>query len=255
MYCRKCGIELDDSAEICPKCKTPTKDPQTERSADGKKAGRRSTAVIVFLIIVIVLLCAVLAGVIAYMYVNDKSTILNEARRRQSEEASMSTVNPTSSVQTLPTPTNTAERSAAKDDQNQDQPTGSFSTYSDKDYNFSCVYPSNFNKIYESSESVRYSAKSPDGRCEIKICAQDDNGITAEESLDIFMTQKGGTVDHKVIAGKYYAVRMINAGTCYYKYCRMKSGMAYWFEMTYPETKKDLYGEYENKIYNSFTVN
>lgn len=275
-HCENCGCELREDAAFCHKCGKPTdndaarhKDGHTpqnppKRCSSGSSKNNRSdrdeersagrTAVIVLLCVLIALMLLVAASVASYMFMNRSSAM----RDSMNERFELSTVIP-ATPEPSPTPAQSASKpkytlSPAQSDIHVENPR--YSVYSDPDYNFSCAYPSHFEKYIDNTASGRYTLKTGDGKATLRICAEkNDAGITIPQALSMYTSKTGGEIEFSRTGSTYYTVRINSDGVCKYRYFVNKGSNSYWFELNYPEEYKYIYEEYEQHIYTSFKIN
>jgi hypothetical protein len=132
----------------------------------------------------------------------------------------------------------------------------SYSTYSSSSFNFSCNYPSHFSSYNDGLNTSLYTVRSSDGNAIEKICAKTNEGETVQGQLQNFIDTHRGTVDYKTSGSDYFAASIVNGTMHYYKYCKFKNGNLYWFEFEYNTADyADVYDEYINDIYRSFSIN
>lgn len=122
--------------------------------------------------------------------------------------------------------------------------------YSDK-YSFGCNYPASFIP-YDDYGSTLYTLQSPDGLATEKISAKANSGETVNSELNYFLAI--GSVEYKSSGKDYFAARVRNGSTYYYKYCKFKNGNLYWFEFSYPVSQHGVYDSYINDIYSSISI-
>lgn len=259
MYCRKCGAELGEHDVFCPECgaavHNDAKNPNKEQHS---KSGSRTVIVLVSILIVLVVLG--LAALIAYVFTNDRSTSLSESLAKQNMAASYTLPPVTSSPAPSPTPFSTPsslpKSNITSTENSAPAAEIGYEIFTDKEYNFSCAYPEDFIKYNDNTATGRYTVKSPDGSGDLKICAsKNSTNITIDQSMSVFKSKHGGTVEYESSGNTYYAVRLRNGEKYYYKYLKMANGNMYWFELEYPAMYSSIYDEYINSIYKSFTIN
>ena len=130
----------------------------------------------------------------------------------------------------------------------------SYSTYTDKDFNFRCDYPTNFILYNEDNNFVRYSLKSSDGAAILKICATNNPTKRTDKIVsDNFKSTYPGVVDYEELGTDWCAVRTHDNGTCHYGYFKLTNGMIRGFEFHFPESSFELYDSYVNSIYKSLS--
>ena len=258
MKSSKCGAKLNKDAVFCHKCGKTVKNEKhaSDYEYEEEESGRGNRLLITLLIILILLVLLGLAAVFSYLFVGSQSSVIKESYSNE-PPAVASTVVPATATETeAPTEKPKATKKPAVSDDEYvhiEQPV--YKTYTDAEYRFSCAYPSHFEKYVDNTSSARYTLRANNGEMTMKICAEDNSaGITLQQSLSMFKSKHSGEVEYSSLGETYYAVRINDGGFCYYKYLRSKNKTFYWFEFTYPETKRDTYEGYIQHIYESFTV-
>lgn len=257
-FCTKCGSKISEDDNFCPECGEPVSraqdDEELQNEAQNKPKSHKALIVLLSIFILLLIMC--IAGVITYIFMNENSTILKESLDRQNA-VSLYTPPPSAPVPSASVTPSVKTHSAKRESEATPAVTGSeYSVFYDREYNFSCAYPTGFKQYNDNTMSGRYSLKSADGKGTFKICAsKNSTNITSEQSISVFKSKCGGLTDYESKGDRYYAVRMKNSGMCYYKYLQLANGNMYWFEFEYPEEQEDIYDEYVNYIYKSFTIN
>ncbi len=131
-----------------------------------------------------------------------------------------------------------------------------YATYTDKDYNFSCSYPTHFQVYNENNSFMRYTLKAADNTATLKICAtKNSSNLSVQTVLDNFKSTYPGNVDYEN-SGDYWCVASTaKDGTAHYAYFNLKNGMIRGFEFHCDEKYIDIYDKYINDIYDSLKFN
>ncbi len=265
MKCKHCGSQLHEDAMFCHKCgkRVPVNEYLAEYENDDEeyedeKSGCGSKVIITLLITLILLVLLGLAAVASYLFMGNQTSDILESLSKP-----VATAQPASVVATIvpedATQKDTGKKATAKPEKDDDEykhvADPEYKTYTDSEYKFSCSYPTHFEKYIDSGSGNRYSVQANDGEVTLKICAEDNTGgITLQQSMSMFKSKHNGIVEYSGSGETYYAIRINEDGFCYYKYLRSKNKKFYWFEFTYPEEQKEIYEEYIQHIYESFTI-
>lgn len=236
----------------------------TRQNEEGTGSRKSNTAVIVLLCILIGIAIFVAAAVAAYMFVDDQPSVLKESLENHGNGAITtmvpSTPSPTPKVDATKKPQVSAEptkkpsyTSQTNENVHISEPT--YKVYSDSEMGFSSAYPTHFEKYSDGTSEGRYTLKNSDGSVTLRICAEDnDAGITLEQSLSMFKSKNSGDIEYTKVGNTYYAVRINVLGICRYRYLISKNNKMYWFDFSYPEEYRDIYENYIDHIYRSFTI-
>lgn len=131
----------------------------------------------------------------------------------------------------------------------------SYSTYKSSKFNFSCNYPSHYLLYDDGLNTSLYTVRAADGNAIEKICAKVNEGETVAGQLQNYIDTHRGYVEYKTSGSDYFAVSIANGTMHSYKYCKFKYGNLYWFEFEYNTVNyADVYDEYINDIYRSFSI-
>lgn len=258
MKCVKCGAKLKNNAVYCHKCGRRVGDTQSEKYTDTQKGGGK--AVIVLLVVLILLVLLGLAALGSYLFVGSQSSVIRDelsAPTATEQPPVVATIVPEEDteddIEETQKPKERAASGSNSDTKHVSNP--EYKTYTDAEFKFSCSYPSHFEKYIDNTSTARYNLKTSDGEVTMRICAEKNTAdLTIQQSLSVFKSKHGGIVEYTSSGESYYAVRINVGGVCYYKYLRLKNNTFYWFEFTYPEDAKDIYEDYIQHIYESFTV-
>ena len=255
MRCKRCGKEINEGAKFCENCGAPI----NEGAAKQETPKRGNTLVIVLLCILIGIMMFVAAAVGAYMFMDNESSVLKESYDKRDKAAAEITSIPATAVPiTTEEPYNTP-KPTAKPMLNETEsghiaePT--YKVYSDTEMGFSCAYPTHFEKYNDNTSAGRYTLQTPDKSVSLRICAEDnDADITLAQSMLMFKAKNLGDIEYSKTGNTYYAIRINNNGICRYRYLVSKNRKLYWFDFNYPEEYRDIYENYIDHIYRSFTV-
>ena len=241
----------------------PQNNENSDKSKNEEKKDKQkksNTAVIVLLSILIGIAIFVAAAVAAYMFMDDQPSVLKESLEQHGSEpqitaspSPMPTAEPTSRPEITLNPTTTP--TSKKSDENVHIAEPTYKVYSDSEMGFSCAYPTHFEKYSDGTSEGRYTLKNQDGSVTLRICAEDnDAGITLEQSLSMFKSKNNGDIEYTKVGNTYYAARINVSGICRYRYLVSKNNKFYWFDFSYPEEYRDIYENYIDHIYRSFTI-
>lgn len=263
MKCIKCGAKLKSNAVYCHKCGMRVDKNQNNNNDTDTQTGG-SKAVIVLLVVLILLVLLGLAALGAYLFVGNQSSVIRDelsAPTPTEQPPVVATIVPKEDTEddtknSIKTSEKPKEKpTLSSDDENTHISDPEYKTYTDSEFKFSCSYPSHFEKYTDNTSTARYNLKTNDGEVTMRICAEKNTaGLTIQQSLSVFKSKHGGIVEYTASGESYYAIRINADGVCYYKYLRLKNNTFYWFEFTYPKEEKNIYEEYIQHIYESFTV-
>lgn len=258
MKCVKCGAKLKSNAVYCHKCGKRVGNTQDRIDTVEEKSGTK--AVIVLLVALILLVLLGLAALGSYLFVGNQSSVIRDelsAPTATQQPPVVATIVPEEDteddVRVTQKPKEREKLGSATDSEHISNP--EYKTYTDAEFKFSCAYPSHFEKYVDNTSNARYNLKTNDGEVTMRICAEKNTaGLTIQQSLSVFKSKYGGIVEYSSSGESYYAVRINVGGMCHYKYLRLKNNTLYWFEFTYPEDARDVYEDYIQHIYESFTI-
>lgn len=256
MKCKKCGKEINEGAKFCENCGTPV----SEKSSGQKQASpkRSSILIIVLLCILIGIMIFVAAAVGAYMFMDNESSVLKESYDKRDKAtaqitAAPATAAPIITAEPYDTPKPTAKPVSIIDSEHIAEPT--YKVYADTEMGFSCAYPTHFEKYNDNTSTGRYTLRTSDKSVSLRICAENnDADITLAQSMSMFKTKNPGDIEYSKTGNTYYAIRINDNGICRYRYLVSKNQKLYWFDFNYPEEYRDIYENYIDHIYRSFTV-
>ena len=255
MQCKRCGKEVNKGAKFCENCGTPINKAKHKQAAPK----RSNILVIVLLCILIGIMMFVAAAVGAYMFMGNESSVLKESYDKRDKAAAEITAAPaTAEPITTAEPYNTPEPTAkpvSNEAESEHIAAPTYNVYSDTEMGFSCAYPTHFEKYNDNTSTGRYTLQTPDKSVSLRICAENnDSDITLAQSMLMFKTRNPGDIEYSKTGNTYYAIRINYNGICRYRYLVSKNQKLYWFDFNYPEEYRDIYENYIDHIYRSFTV-
>ena len=262
MNCPKCGFPVSNTATFCPKCGSsminipPVNRGYNSGYNQNHNSNNNNNILMLIIGIAAALIICVAAAIITF-------TIWENGNSEPSPSPSPSpSPTPTVEPTAMPTPTvqvvYVTQQPVNPPPHNQNpsavNPGESYKTYYSSQYGFSCNYPASFVLYNDNGTLTLLTARSADGLATEKIVAKRNEGETVSSELNAFSRLHGGYVDYKSTGSDYFAVRLKNGSSEYYKYCKFANGNLYWFEFAYPADQNAIYDNYINDIYSTLVI-
>lgn len=125
--------------------------------------------------------------------------------------------------------------------------------YIDKEFNFKCPYPADFQYGENIGGGNRALFISRDGKTKMFIGAVKNNlDLSAYDIMQQYIIDAGGKVDYKANGDTWYVVSNDVGGVSYYRKCFVDKDLIYWFELDTENDTSENVSEYIEYIESKF---
>ena len=267
MFCKHCANQLTSNDRICPVCGHPV----GEIDSVAKK--KNPTQVLLILVLVTLIMALVVVSLLIVYKINREPyepghqvVIVNPTPEPTAEATSTPTPTESPTPSPSPTPTPTATPAPTQTPTPTPMPTptfhpaptqenGPYQTYVNREYGFSCVYPSDFYSITPQGEDAVKTYISADSTAVMTIRAVwNTGGLTLDDVYEDFQNSYGANITYHPREETWYAAKVEWGERSFYRKLFLKNGMICCMDFEYQTKDLDIYGPHIEYIEDHFTT-